>query len=461
MPTSTAAADAGDRPRFHVYFAALGLALAALVGAGWRDSPWSTHGLGAVAAWCVFCAAANMLPVPATRHISLSMGASVNVAIAYLFPPPLAAAIVLLSSVSEWELKRATTVVHALFNRLQLAAATALASAVLWTSLTPAASARGAVPAVGIVIAAVVVYQTSNWCFVALAEWSARGVPLRRVLRGLVPSGPVAAITYLVLGFMGLVLGLTSARIGPWAVALLMLPLLSARHTVNVAGQLEQAQREQRALGDRLIDERERERVRIASDIHDVVLQQLAALQLQADSISAALDHRRPEVAVDVASQLRRGVDSAIAELRGTIASLRRSAIDDGGLGASLERFARTFRASTGIEVAVHADEALVRLSLPVALLLFECCQEALTNTARHAEATRVDVTVRWDGATVELEVVDDGIGFAPEQGREVGQHSGLALSREKVELSGGLLFISGRAGAGTTVTVRVPVAAA
>lgn len=434
----------------------MALAVAGAVAADVTGHRWSGLGLVLIGSWCVFCAAANVLPVPAIRHVSLSMGAPVNVAIASLFPPGLAAAIVFASSVSEWEIKRATTVPHALFNRLQLAASAALASLVFAGHRT-----IDGVPPVWVVVAAVVVYQASNWLFVGLAELTARGVPVRRVLRGLLPAEPAAAGSYLVLGFMGVVLALTSVRVGEWGVALVMLPLLGARHAVNVSRQLEQTERERRSLGDRLIDERERERVRIASDIHDGVLQQMAALQLEADSIGAALEHGRPEVAVRLAGQLRTGVDGAIAELRATIASLRRAAVDADGLGPSLVRFARGFRASTGLDVDVTVGDAVDPLPLPVALLLFECGQEALTNVVRHApSATRVDVAVDRAGGAVELVVSDDGPGFdvpatEPDEG---GRRSGLALSREKVALSGGLLFVDSRPGHGTTVTVRVPV---
>lgn len=431
----------------------MALAVGATIAVGAPGAPWAERGLVLVGAWCVFCAAANVLPVPAIRHISLSMGAPVNVAIASLFPPGMAAAIVLLSSVSEWEIKRATTFSHAVFNRLQLAAATALASAVFTGHRTV-----DGIPPAWLVVAAVVAYQASNWGFVTVAEWTARGVPFGRVLRGLVPPGP-GAVVYLVLGFMGVVLALTSVRIGAWAVALLMLPLLGARHAVNVSGELERAERERRSLADRLIDERERERVRIASDIHDVVLQQLAALQLEADSIGAALEHERPEVAVRLAGQLRAGVDDSILELRRTIASLRRAAMEDGGLGPSLERFARTFRASTGLDVSVAVAAGVDPLPLPVALLLFECGQEALTNVVRHApDAGRIEVAVARSGDAVELVVRDDGPGFDAATAAGPGSGSGLALSREKVALSGGLLFVESRAGEGTVVTVRVPV---
>jgi signal transduction histidine kinase len=441
-----------DRPGFVVYAAAMLVVVGAVAATGvagdvWNDLP-PGRGIGLVLAWCGFCALSNVLPVPAVRNVYLSMSSPVNVAIAYLFPPELAVAVVFVSSVSEWEIKRETTVLHALFNRSQLAVAAALAAVVF-------DGHRQGVPPFAVVVAAVAAYQASNLLFVAVAEWSARGVPLPRVLRGLLPAGLAAGATYLALGFMGVVLALTSLRIGAWAVALLMLPLLGARHAVNVSRQLEQAERERRSLADRLIDERERERVRIASDIHDVVLQQLAALQIDADSVGAALDHNRPEAAVAQAGKLRVGVDEAIRELRATIDSLRKSSMDDGGLAPSLERFARTFRATTGVDVDVKVRFGRRDDDLPLAvgLLILECCQEALTNVARHADASKVEVVVERHGSMVSLDVRDDGRGFEPG-----GDGDGLALSREKVALSGGLLFVDSRPSSGTTVTVRIPI---
>lgn len=422
------------------------------VGVGNR--PWDELGVPTVLAWCLLCAAANVAPVPATRHISLSMGAPVNVAIAFLFPPGLAAAIVLVASTSEWELRRETSITHAVFNRAQLAASTALASFVLARE-----APRDHVPPLLVVVAAVVVYQLANWAFVAMAERTARGTPLRRVVRGLVPAGPVAAATYLVLGFTGLALALTSLRVGTWAVALVMLPLLGARHALNVSGQLQQAERERRALADRLIDERERERVRIASDIHDVVLQRLAALQFDAESVSAAVEREQRETALRLAAELRSGVDETISQLRGTIASLRRSTIE-GGLAATLQRFARAFHVSTGVDVSVAIRDDLDAVPLPVALVLFECCQEAMMNVARHAEASTVAVAVGVGGQIVELSVEDDGRGFVPGRPAPSGAHSGLGLAAEKVELSGGSLLVDGRPGQGTRVLVRVPLGA-
>lgn len=82
-------------------------------------------------------------------------------------------------------------------------------------------------------------------------------------------------------------------------------------------------------------------------------------------------------------------------------------------------------------------------------------------NAAQHAEASSVRIAVAVRGDTVQLVVEDDGVGFAPAARGVDGRQAGLVLSREKVQLSGGLLFVDSTVGSGTTVTVRVPLGAA
>ena len=405
---------------------------------------------GRLLAWAVFCAVSNVLPVPAVRNVYLSMSSPVNVAIAWLLPPGIGAALVFLASVSEWEVKGETTFAHAIYNRAQLAASTLAGSLAL--------SVDG--PVMVRAVLAVVAYQGCNWLLVGLAEHTARGARLGAVVRGLLPNAPIAAVSYLALGLMGIALALTYERVGAWAVALLMLPLLGARHAVHASRQLEDAEAAQRALTDRLIDERERERVRIASDIHDVVLQQLAALQLQSDNIVTALDRDQADLARRLAEHVHAGVGSTIAELRGSIANLRHLVLESGGLGPTIERIARAFSSQSGIRVTVevtpHCDEGLGR---PLALLLVECCQEALVNVARHARARNVRVTVARDGEVVELLIVDDGVGLPATLQTE---GSGLSLMQTKVALAGGRFRIHGAPDPdwGTLVSVTVPARA-
>lgn len=439
-----------DPLAFRVYAFAAVATVGALAVAGGVDDTTRRVALGTVAVWWFLCGAANVLAVPAERNVYLSMSSPVNVAIAWLFSPAIAAVVVATGSLSEWELRRQTTVVHSLFNRAQLGLSAAAASA---TMAVPA----GGVSSPARAIAGVVVYQAANWLLVAVAERTSRRTPVLVLVRRLLPAGPVAAAVYLTLGLMGIALALTYQRVGAWAVLLLMLPILGARQAVKASQDVERAEREQRVLADRVIDERERERVRVASDIHDVVLQDLAALQLQADNIVSALRADLPTQAVGLAEHTRTMAARTIADLRSSVASLRRVTLDVSGLAATLERYARSFHAQTGIEVGVDADEvASTEVTTAQALLLYETCQEALTNVAAHADASHVAVTLRRRGATWELRIRDDGRGLASEGARSEGG-AGLSLVREKVALAGGGVWVDAPRGGGLELIVRVP----
>ncbi len=439
-----------DPLTFRLYAFTAVVSVGALATAGVAsDGRASGIALGAVAVWWLLCGAANVLAVPAERNVYLSMSSPVNVAIAWLFSPGMAALVVATGSLSEWELRRETTVVHSLFNRAQLGLSAAAASAMM-------AVPHGGVSSPARAVAGVFVYQAANWFLVAVAERTSRRTPVLVLVRRLLPAGPVAAGVYLTLGLMGIALALTYQRVGAWAVLLLMLPILGARQAVKASHDLERVEREQRALADRLIDERERERVRIASDIHDVVLQDLAALQLQTDNIVSALRADHPTQAASLAEHAGTIAARTITDLRDSIASLRRVSLDESGLAATLERYARAFHSETGIEVAVDVDGvATGEMTTVQALLLYETCQEALTNVAAHAEASRVDVTLRRRGATWELRVRDDGRGLAPNATE--GGGAGLSIVREKVVLAGGGFWADSPAGGGLELVVRVP----
>ena len=416
-----------------------------LATAGVLGDDWTDVALSGAVFWCVMCGLANLLAAPAAPHTYLSMSAPVNIAIAAQFPPSVAAVLVAVGSVSQLELRRATTPLRSAFNRSQLGLSAAAAAAVLGLSDEPE---------VWTVVLAVPAYHVSNWAFVTAAERTARGAPVPQVLRRLLPRGAVAVATYFSLGAMGVVLGLVYERVGAWAVALLLLPLAGARQAVRATEEIERAERERRALADRLVEERESERLRLASDLHDTVLQNLAAVQVQADNVRIAAHSGDPRTE-GIASGVRDGVDASIAEVRRMIANLRRSGIDAGGLTTTFRRYADAFSRSSGCQVEVQVDEQADALPTPIGLLLLECCQEALTNVARHAAATQVLLQVEVHEGQAQLVVEDDGRGFATEH---VPAGFGLSLTREKVALLGGGCWVQSAPGSGTRVVARVPL---
>ena len=406
---------------------------------------WAGVGWAGAVFWCGMCGLANLLAAPAAAHTYLSMSAPVNIAVAALFPPSVAAVLVAVGSVSQLEVHRRTTPRRAAFNRTQIGLCTAAASAVL--ALRP-------LPTLWTVLVAVAVYHFTNWSLVAGAERAARGTAVIRVLRGFLPRGPVAAATYLSLGAMGVVLGLVYLKIGAWAVALLLIPLAGARQAVRATEDIQRAERERRALADRLVEEREGERLRIASDLHDTVLQNLAAVQVQADNVSVAVrqaDHR----AEALAGAVRQGVDGSIADVRRVIANLRHAGVDVDGLAPTLRRYADAFSRHAATAVDVRVRGPVDTLPTPIALLLLESCQEALTNVARHAAASTVLLAVEVHDGQVELVVQDDGRGFSTEH-QPAG--FGLSLTREKLALLGGGCWVQSAPGRGTRVVLRVPL---
>lgn len=400
-----------------------------------------------IAVWAVFCAVANVWRVPLSEHVFLSLSSSANIAIALVFPLPVAGPLVFAAALSQWELKRDTTLLHGLYNRAQMAMSVAAAAAVFDFD----GGALDPVNALGAFLA----YQATNLLLVAAAETTCRRVPLAQVVWRMLPRGPAATTAYFFQSLMGLVLGLTYLRVGAWAVAVLMIPLLGARFALQAARQLELAERDRRRLSDQLIDERERERSRIASDIHDSVLQQLAAIQMQADTVGSALEAGRSDTAADLARRTAEGMQAAIADLRGVVRSLRRVSLDAGGLPGTLKRLGRSFHAASAVEVEVDCDTFTADVPLSLELLLCECCEEALTNVARHAAASSVRIRLASDGNAVEMVVVDNGVGTDT---RGASSGLGLVLTRDKVNLAGGGVWVEGRQGTGTKVTVRLPI---
>lgn len=437
----------GDPPLFLAYATSVIVANALIGLTSYQNHPTIELGWEAAIPWVIFCGLANLLSIPSFGTISLSMSSPVNIAIAFLFPPWMAIPIVFVGSISVWERRRRTTPVHAIFNRSQLALAAGITSTIFWVGGSPTSN-------VAWILLGLVVFE-SNLLFVALAERTARGTPIINVLKRLLPPGFGAALGYLVLDGLGVVYALVYRSVGWWAVGFLLLPLALSRQALKTSRDLEKAEREGRMLADKLIDERERERTRIASDIHDGVLQELAALHLQADNLVTALNQGDANLVTRITGKIKEGVGQADTDLRSAIANLRRASLEEGGLVPTIEKYVRAFRAETGIDVEVHPNGMSgTQIPQTVGLLVYECCQEAFTNVARHSGATRVRVELELDGNAFQMKVIDNGNWTDKPRGRA---GLGLNLTRDKVALAGGGFFVQ-RAGEQTEAVLNLPL---
>ena len=199
------------------------------------------------------------------------------------------------------------------------------------------------------------------------------------------------------------------------------------------------------------------ERGRIASDLHDGVVPQLAgtAYTLAAAARSAAT--RRPAESASAMDESAGTVRDAIQQLRSLIVEIHPPQLESAGLAGVLEDLAAGV-SSSGLEVDVEVEPGL-RLQAESEQLLFRAAQEGLRNIVAHAQATRATLAVRPDAGGVVLLVADDGIGFtaASLAQRRAGGHLGLELLAELAADAGGRLEMESQPGIGTTLRLRVP----
>jgi len=206
---------------------------------------------------------------------------------------------------------------------------------------------------------------------------------------------------------------------------------------------------ERRRAGSAALQAQEEERARVARDLHDEVNQSLTGLLLR---LEAAREAAPPELEAELA-ETKALAHQAMRELLSLARQLRPTALDDLGLvaaiGGQVEQLARG-----EMEAELAVDGNFSELGDDAQLVVYRVAQEALSNAARHSGAGRVAVKLRRRDSDVELEVADDGRGFAFDES-EGGL--GLAGMRERALLIGGQLTIESRPGRGTTVRLTVP----
>jgi two-component system sensor histidine kinase UhpB len=211
---------------------------------------------------------------------------------------------------------------------------------------------------------------------------------------------------------------------------------------------------ERAASAGAVLDAQESERARIARDLHDEVNQSLTAILLRLEATAAHADPGlRDELAATKAL-----ASQAMNELLRLARELRPAALDDHGLDAALRTQVEGFAGRTGTDAALELDGAQALLADEHQLVVYRVVQESLSNITEHAGAAHVRVALRGDPAAgqVVVEVCDDGHGFALSDARG----HGLTGMRERARLAGGRVDVRSRAGAGTTVELRLPARA-
>jgi len=211
-----------------------------------------------------------------------------------------------------------------------------------------------------------------------------------------------------------------------------------------------------RALSVRLAEVSEVEKQRLARELHDQVGQNLTAIGINLTILRDQLD-RQSALARSRIDESLSLLEQTAARIRDLMADLRPPVLDDYGLVAALHWYGEQFSRRAGIHVSVEGREPEPRLNTAAESALFRIVQEALTNVAKHAQASNVWIRVQVDESQLRLEVDDDGIGFDSDRTHQPGMCLGLVTMAERAEAVGGVCQVQSHAGRGTVVQVRVP----
>jgi two-component system NarL family sensor kinase len=194
------------------------------------------------------------------------------------------------------------------------------------------------------------------------------------------------------------------------------------------------------------------ERLRIARDLHDGVVQDLAGSSFALSTISSRAGVAAP--LADELEQVSRSLRTSMRALRSLLVEIYPPDLHTEGLAAALTDLVAPVAATgTHVDLDVSGDDGASQTAVA---LTWRVAQESVRNVARHARATRMSATVRREGDHLLLEVVDDGTGFDPDAAQPAG-HLGLRGLDSLVRDSGGTLVVTSAAGAGTTVHLEVP----
>jgi PAS domain S-box-containing protein len=200
----------------------------------------------------------------------------------------------------------------------------------------------------------------------------------------------------------------------------------------------------------------EEERIRIAREIHDDLGQALTVLKIDASWLGKHLSEN-PEILGEKIAAMMKLMDTTIQSVRELYTELRPGLLDDLGLAAAIEWQAEEFQKHTGIECAASIIPRDLSPDQECSTAIFRIFQEALTNVARHAEATRITANLEENAGRIVLTVSDDGKGIT-EGDISKGGVFGLMGIRERTHALKGEMEVAGAPGTGTTLTVTIPL---
>jgi PAS domain S-box-containing protein len=214
-----------------------------------------------------------------------------------------------------------------------------------------------------------------------------------------------------------------------------------------------------RLLSRKILITQEEERKRISRELHDVIAQTLVGINVSLATLAAG-GVSDPKTLQTNIRRTQRQVEDSVDIVHRFAAELRPVVLDNLGLTPALEAFMKGFMTDTGVRTTLEVFAGIEQVDESQRTALYRIVQEALTNVARHAKATRAKVSIqRLEGGGILMEITDDGCGFVVKAGAAAKETRRLGLlgMKERIEMIGGTLVLESAPGVGTTVTVAIP----
>jgi signal transduction histidine kinase len=416
--------------------------------------------LGELLLWTAGLAILNLLPIPMKDGLTLAPDIPVGIAICIVLHPLSAALVGMVASFDTREFSERKFVVRSLYNRCNQSLGLLLAGlAVQRVSGHPHTLARLAAAS----ILAYVVWSTENYLVIAVGRAVHSQVPFLTTFRQLhVGKATDYILSLLAWCIIAAFLAWLYERVGPWAVPAFLLVSIIVRQmlvrsdsVIQREAELEEQRSLVKGLSQRMATERQDERARIASYLHDEVIQALfqASLLCQVVSLDVSTG-RLLDLDADVPAA-QAATEAAVDCVREVIRDLRSSAIGPRGVSSSLKALIRDSQASVPVTIADHVAD-LSGLDPELQLIAYQVGREALTNALYHARSKNIEVSLQVAEDTLELTVLDDGVGFDLAAVRE--DHFGLLLMEERTESVGGVLYVDSDPGRGTAIRAQFPL---
>ncbi len=220
-----------------------------------------------------------------------------------------------------------------------------------------------------------------------------------------------------------------------------------------------QLRQHSRELSHHILTIQEDERKRISHELHDVIAQTLLGINIQLAVLKQDAEHNSGNLGKSISKTQAQVVDS-VNIVHEFARSLRPTVLDDIGIISVLNAYMQSMKKKTGLVMRLHAHTGIERLDIKIRTVLYRVAQEALTNVARHAKASKVRISITKLTNAVRMTIHDDGNSFKPHliMANSASRRLGLIGMRERIEMVNGSFNVDSQPGKGTIITAELPL---